>query len=311
MKEKLLFKSKLNNKYFKCFISIIQIILILKNFIFRNTQINNLIGLCAIGKNENLYIKEFVRHYKKLGYNHIFLYDNDDINDEKFENVIKNEIKNGFVSIINFRGYKGNHINPQFDAYKDCYEKNNKKYNWLSFFDIDEYLYLIPKNLKIYDFLNNSKFKNCQIIKINWLCYTNENSLYYRNLPLKKRIKTVLFNDPVNYHIKSTVRGNLSKNYWEKMENPHTSINNYNSCNSNGNIIDSSSPFYFQVDYNFSYLKHYLKKSFEEYCIKIKRGRPIPNNNILRKKYLDNLIKKSKNNTKKLKIIKKIFNISF
>lgn len=285
-------------RFIKCFISIIHIILILINYIFLNKKIKNnneLIGLCVIGRNENLYIKEFVRHYRKLGYNHIFLYDNNDLNGEKFEDVISNEISNGFVSIINYRGKRGKNIHPQSDAYRDCYKKNNQQYIWLSFFDIDEYLHLIPENLKIYNFLNKLKFKKCQIIKINWLCYTNENSLYYRNLPLKKRIKTVLYNNTNNYHIKSTVRGNLSQNYWTKMENPHTSINDYISCNSNGNIINSSSPFNYQVDYNYSYLKHYIKKSFEEYCLKIKRGRPLPQYKYFREKYLKNLIKENKN----------------
>lgn len=109
--------------------------------------------LCVIGKNENLYINEFIDYYKNLGYNHIYLYDNNDINDEKFEDVIKNEIDNGFVSLIDYRGYNGININPQLNAYKDCYKKNNKKWDWLSFFDVDEYLQLIPLNLKIHDFL--------------------------------------------------------------------------------------------------------------------------------------------------------------
>ena len=34
--------------------------------------------LCAIAKNENLYIREFIEHYKKIGYNNIFIYDNID-----------------------------------------------------------------------------------------------------------------------------------------------------------------------------------------------------------------------------------------
>jgi hypothetical protein len=63
--------------------------------------------LCLMGKEENLYAKEYVEHYKKLGYNHIFLYDNNELNGERFEDVLKEEINEGFVSIINFRGKKG------------------------------------------------------------------------------------------------------------------------------------------------------------------------------------------------------------
>ena len=89
--------------------------------------------LCVIGKKENLYINEYINHYKKLGYRHIFLYDNNDINEEKFEDVLKREIKYGFVSIINYRGYRGKLNHPQFDAYYDCYEKNKKNYSMINF----------------------------------------------------------------------------------------------------------------------------------------------------------------------------------
>ena len=59
-----------------------------------------------MGKEENKYAKEYINHYKNLGYNHIFLYDNNELNGEKFEDVLKEEIAQGFVSIINFRGTK-------------------------------------------------------------------------------------------------------------------------------------------------------------------------------------------------------------
>ena len=84
--------------------------------------------LWIIGKKENLYANEYINHYKNLGYKHIYLYDNNDINDERFEDVLKREIKKNFVSIINYRGFRGLQNHPQFNAYYDCYEKNNKKY---------------------------------------------------------------------------------------------------------------------------------------------------------------------------------------
>ena len=62
-------------------------------------------------------------------------------------------------------------------------------YDWLSFFDIDGYLQLIQPNLKIQHFLNNE------------------------NKSLIKRANIPYFNISFNRHIKSTVRGNLSKNY--------------------------------------------------------------------------------------------------
>ena len=41
-------------------------------------------ALCAIAKNENLYIREWVEYYMKLGFSNIILYDNNNINGERF-----------------------------------------------------------------------------------------------------------------------------------------------------------------------------------------------------------------------------------
>ena len=50
------------------------------------------------GKNENLYTKEYVNYFKKLGYNHICIYDNNNHNGQRFEDVLQEEIKINFVS---------------------------------------------------------------------------------------------------------------------------------------------------------------------------------------------------------------------
>ena len=34
--------------------------------------------LCALAKNEHLYINEWVKHYIDMGFDKIFIYDNDD-----------------------------------------------------------------------------------------------------------------------------------------------------------------------------------------------------------------------------------------
>jgi len=305
------------NTSLKCFMFIIFLILffivlllITFSLFSESSEDDNKIKicLCSIGKKENRYIKEFVTYYEKLGYNHIYLYDNNDIDDEKFEDVIQDEIKKGFVSIINYRGYRGKEQNPQFDAYEDCYEKNNKNYTWISFFDCDEYLELVPSNLKLKNFFDQEKFKLCEVIKLNWLLYKTKESLYYENISLQKRMITPLFGIRENKHIKSTVRGNLTPNYWSNTINPHTSINNFTTCSSSGMIINSSSPFIDQVEYQYAYLKHYHFRSFEELCLKIKRGRPVPKYKEYRLIFLKSLIEENKNNTEKMNIIKRIFN---
>jgi len=305
----LIYIKKLNINYFKIIIIILLSYFVIISYYHNVTRV----CLCVIGKKENLYINEYINHYKKIGYNHIFLYDNNDINEEKFEDVLKREIKYGFVSIINYRGYRGKLNHPQFDAYYDCYEKNNKNYQWLSFYDLDEFLELIPSNIKINKLLDNRRYDKCDNIKINWLIYSDNNLIYYEKKPLVERFTLPNYETRGNIHIKSTIRGNLKTNYWNGTKDPHTSQNNYSSCSSSGNIIKYNSPFNDPPDYKFAFLKHYHTKTIEEFCNKIKRGRATKKLDFSQKEMLFRIkmFFSINNKTKeKLAIIQKKLNIS-
>ena len=268
--------------------------------------------LCTIGKKENLYASEFVNHYKKIGYDKVFIYDNNDIDDEKFEDVLNKQISNNFVEIINYRGYRGKIQKPQFEAFIDCYEKNKNNYDWLSFFDFDEFLELNRhKNIK--EYLNDKRFKKCSNIKINWLTFSDNNLLYYENIPVQKRFKTPIYHFYRNRMIKSTVRGKLKFNYWRGMNNPHSSNNNLTTCNSMGKIIDPKKYYSSPFNYEFSCLKHYSTKTIEEYCNKSKRGRSdtlVKLNETTLKNYYKYFFKLNKKTKKKIDYFNKCFNFT-
>jgi hypothetical protein len=86
-------------------------------------------------------------------------------------------------------------IRPQFDAYKNCYQKYNHKFEWLSFFDFDEFLEFKYKGMTIKKFLKTKKFEKCQSVKINWIIYGNNNSLLYEDKPLKERFNIAELNN--------------------------------------------------------------------------------------------------------------------
>ena len=172
----------------------------LKTFIIyfhiKNLIINNIkkikIGLCLIGKQENKYIKEYVDYYLKLGFNKILLYDNNDVNGEKFDNILKNYIDKNFVEIINYRGLD----KPQKMAYFHCYNANKNNFDWIAFYDADEFLYLVNyKNARL--FFSHSKFKNCSSILLNWKYYGDNDNIFYEKKPLIERFK-IPFEFPQN-----------------------------------------------------------------------------------------------------------------
>ncbi len=72
----------------------------------------------------------------------------------------------------------------------DCYLNNYKLYDWLIFYEIDEYI-----NLKNYSniktFLNESKFKKCSVIYLNWIIHTDNNLMTYDNRTLHERFPII------------------------------------------------------------------------------------------------------------------------
>ena len=138
--------------------------------------------LCTLGKDENRYAREFVEYYKKLEVDKIFIYDNNDISGEKFDYVLKEYIESGFVELLNWRGKTKQILNIM----NDCYLNNNKKYDWLIFYEFDEYIFL--KDFKsVKAFLNDLRFDKCKKIQLNWILHTDNNLLYYDNRPLSIR----------------------------------------------------------------------------------------------------------------------------
>ena len=224
--------------------------------------------LCTIGKEENKYIKEFINHYRKLKIKKIILYDNNNIDGENFQDILKNDIANNFVEIINYRGIQL----PQKKALLDCHKKYNKNYDWISFYDIDEFLEIINYT-NINKFLSLTKFKKCQSILINWKIYGDNNQLYYRPKPLFKRFirpfyftnESMKFNKFLTSAAKTIVRGGLNI-IWQHF--PHY-LNNTIKCRPDGKIVNNYFTF---PQYSIAYIRHYTTKSTEEFAERLNKG---------------------------------------
>ena len=266
------------------------------------------VALCVIAKQENLYIKEFVEYYKNLGIKKIFLYDNNDIDGETFNELLMNEVVQNFIEIIDYRGMNS----PQIQAYNNCYINNRNTFDWIAFYDVDEFLYL--KNFSnINEFLSLSKFKKCSSILINWRYYGDNDKIYYEPKPLRIRFtKPFEFSKTKKYDIyfysasKSIIRGNLNIT-WAHF--PHF-INSSSICNPNGSIFNN--PFS-TPQYSIAHIKHYSTKSTEEYLIKLFKGNVFMSN-FLNIGYLNFWINKyyflfNKKTKKKLLFIKRIIKI--
>jgi hypothetical protein len=158
--------------------------------------------LCCIGRLENDYIREFVEYYKILGVSNICLYDNNFDGEEDFRDVIGDDIESGFVILKDWRNKKL----AQLEAYNDCYATYGKEYDWVLFFDIDEFMF-INSDRNISDYLSRNEFKDYDMIHVNWLIFGDGGLTENDGKPLLLRITTPLdinhkttYNFPDNFH---------------------------------------------------------------------------------------------------------------
>jgi len=222
----------------------------------------------VLKEKKNLYVREYVDYYKKIGIDKIFIYDNNEKNDEKFDLVLKDYIENGLVEIVDIRGKEA----PQFEAMEDCRKKNFKNYDWLLFYDMDEFLFLRNfSNIK--DFLKQKHFDKCQRIQLNWYIHTDNNLFYYDNRTLAQRFPEKKFatNGKIlilSKVVKSMLRGNIDVNI--------TGVHNLNfnliGCNGFGQIKKISLTQTKEPDNYYYYIDHYWSKSTEEFVNKVNRG---------------------------------------
>ena len=241
------------------------------------------ICICTIGKKENLYVREYVNYYKNLGVDKIFIYDNNDKNDENFDLILKDFIDTGFVEIINIRGV----LAPQVKAFEDCRKKNYKKYDWMMFFDIDEYIFLRNYS-KVTDYLNQKIFEKCQKIQLNWYVHTDNNLIYYDNRSLIERFPEKKYESNGkklggSNLIKSILKGRINV----KLTNIHTIDDKLVGCDGFGRIKNIKGIKTDKPDHYYYYIDHYWSKSTEEFVNKLMKGDVIygynnKNNNLKR-----------------------------
>lgn len=228
--------------------------------------------LCCIGKMENKYIREFVEYHKNIGFDNICLYDNNDINGERFEDVIDDYIKSGFVILKNYRGK----VRAQIQSYTDCYNEYFMSYDWIAFFDIDEFLELsIHNNVK--DFLNQKMFDNYNCVRICWKQYTDNGLIYVKDDDYSvNRFTEVLDNKLIKKGIKETAIKSSStqskafiRTSFKHLEfsSPHGALTDrrVKACNAYGKSCPNAISIGNRPIWVNAWLNHYRFKSLEEF----------------------------------------------
>lgn len=223
--------------------------------------------LCCMAKNEHLYINDFVNHYVKLGFDRIYIYDNDDTDKPFIGDYIKNTEK---VEIIDVRGV----VKPKLQ--QECYTKfyNSHDFDWVFYCDIDEFLFGID-NIK--SFL--LKFKNMPIgqVRVKWKLIGDDG---YIERDMSKPVYEVFKHSPkITYERNLTYSGTLKEQgkafVRGGLKNVVVTSPHFASFYERRFVIPSALPsgkpchsgIVIKEDYSqeYVYLYHYMTKSLSEF----------------------------------------------
>jgi len=222
--------------------------------------------IVAIGKNEGIYLDEWISFHKKVGFNHIYFFNNES-SDETIHNLRNHR---DFVTILDWPTKEGE--SPQISAYNTFLKYFRNSHDFAAFIDIDEFL-VCKTETSINNYLAKTP-ENIGAIAVNQRIFGSSEKKHYEQAPVTERfIKCNKEENAENLWFKTIYRlraidvindchaGNLSPKYL------------YSDANFNVNNFDKEKPKQtINPALNNIQLNHYILKSEDEFMKKRMRG---------------------------------------
>lgn len=229
-------------------------------------------AVCCIVKYENKYLKEWVDYHLKLGFDQIFIYDNNNPDGEEILPALRDYKE---IKIFDCRGK----TSYQVTAYTNCYNTYGKQFDWIAFIDVDEFITFSEESgiRTIKEFLERFD-ENVEIIHLNWMCYgdsgiveleDNYSVLERFTIPIDYDNK-VQYDFPENNHVKSIIRGGMDIK--DRTIGVHTPKDyDYYVVDARGERCEND--YFKPYEYSVAYVRHFVTKTIFEWLIKLSRGR--------------------------------------
>ena len=214
-------------------------------------------ALVCIANDEDNYIQEWVDYHIKIGFSDIFVWQNN------WRSQVLSESSNIHLRIID-GDYK------QVECYNLAIDELHDKYDWIAFFDIDEFL--VVKNINgfttIDTFLSQNKYDNIPCICVNWRIFGDSGLTSIDSWSVLNRF--IMSDDKLDETSKVIIHTSYMKNMIKFFYNPHC-VNSYqydpnlkfrlDRIGNNKHIIDNGNIEPIE-------LNHYRNKTYTEQFIR-------------------------------------------
>ena len=236
------------------------------------------ICIVTTAKYENLYARQYVEYYLKLGVDKFYIGDDNPENTENLFDVLDDYIKKGIVDVETMRARNL----TQIYFYEYSFRALKLRCNWIMYIDMDEYLEFTDKNMTIKSYLHMPVFDKCDTVKIHWLPY-------HKSIVRGKDYKGTVFDASIHQPNTSTVS---------------------EQCDALGNFERLKLGYLGSPKYKYGYFRHFTYKTAEEFSLKMLRG----GNERVKYDYeksLEHFFKLNKFTKEKLGVIEEILNRTF
>jgi hypothetical protein len=129
----------------------------------RRRHFKHELAVCAIFKNEALFLEEWLNVHFEFGVEHFYLYNNNST--DNFSEVIEPWIRRGVVTLIEWPDSGAIGLSGQTKAYNHCVKHFRMHAKWIGFIDIDEFLFS-PETEDLRDIMN--RYDGNAVVFVYW-----------------------------------------------------------------------------------------------------------------------------------------------
>lgn len=226
------------------------------------------VSICAIFKNESLYLKEWLEFNHIIGIEHFYLYNNN--SEDDYLTILQPYIDKGLVTLVQWPKNQA-----QMECYNHCIENFKGETNWLGFIDIDEFIIPCSED-NIYDILKPFEKKRGSV-KIYWKMFGTSGKIK-RNVsnlvtedftvcwPKYYIVGKCFYNTSFDFHFNSKYNKAFHHSFWANykgLDIPPVNVFDKICISEVEKVKKGNHPVQ---------LNHYFTKSYDEYRMKRAKG---------------------------------------
>jgi hypothetical protein len=217
-------------------------------------------SVCLLVKNDRDLLVEWLVHYRRLGFDHVYIIDNG--TQPRLEGFLRDYIRNGYITYHYIEQYP-----IQIQGYNYILNQYRNETTWLAFFDSDEFL-VLKRHQCINDFLR--EHENFGAVSVCWYIFGSSGHLTHQESTIKSYYKRVRADNMKTgqHHYKTIVMTNRTTVFYIH----HGEYQDgYFAVDETKEKVTEEYQFPKKVNTNIIQLNHYVIRSLEDFQEKSRR----------------------------------------